>query len=120
MGQARTGFVVASLMQMTQGANMGDLRSIQELACTMMGEGIISDAVVKQLWDTFAKGGQEDDDDVKSNQTDSVEKQRLAVMILAMCAQAEPSIIKSNVGVLVNAGFGRKGLLSWVLWRSLA
>ena len=102
--QARTGFVVASLMQMAQGANMGDLRSIQELACTMMGEGIISDAVVKHLWDTFARGGDDTQDEATSDE--SVEKQRLAVMILAMCAQAEPSIIKNNVGVLVNAGLG--------------
>jgi condensin complex subunit 1 len=103
--KARASFVVDSLLSMTTSANLGDIKSIEKLVGTMMEEKIISESVVKLLWDTFARST-EAQPATGTTDTSSTERQRGAVMVLAMAARADPNIIKSNVGLLVASGLG--------------
>lgn len=95
--KAKHAFVVKNLMQMTAGATLGDLKCMEELINTMMQEKAISPHVIKMLWDIFAQ----------RTEAPNAEHARRAVVVLAMIARADDTVVKENVGLLVSVGLGK-------------
>ncbi|GFR65797.1 condensin complex subunit 1 [Elysia marginata] len=73
--------------------------------CEFVKSGDINKPVIQTLWETFT---------LKSS---SVTEQdaRAAVMLISMCARAEPNIVKSNLEVLVQEGLGQRAEKDYLL-----
>lgn len=90
--------IVKNLSGLLVGATCGDLTSLEALVTQFVKSGHIGPQVIKALWERFND---------KSNAV-SEEDARAAVHLIAMCAQAEPDIVKSNVEVLIQEGLGTR------------
>ncbi|CAG5117955.1 unnamed protein product [Candidula unifasciata] len=91
--------IVKNLASLVVGSNYGELTSLEALVSEFVKSGHIGHQVIKALWERFA---------MKSDAV-SAQDARIAVNLLAMCAQAEPDIIKSNIEVLIQEGLGPRG-----------
>ncbi|EDQ87343.1 uncharacterized protein MONBRDRAFT_33420 [Monosiga brevicollis MX1] len=100
--KARSCFVVDNLIRMTSVADIGDGKCLEELVQTMMKEGVLTDSVVKQLWDTYARAPEASQD---AERLDQHTRARFAMAILSMAARADGKIIRDNTGLLMSVGF---------------
>ncbi|BFZ23473.1 hypothetical protein BsWGS_26512 [Bradybaena similaris] len=91
--------IVKNLASLVVGSNYGELTSLEALVSEFVKSGHIGHQVIKALWERFA---------MKSDAI-SAQDARVAINLIAMCAQAEPDIIKSNIEVLIQEGLGPRG-----------
>ncbi|GFR90044.1 condensin complex subunit 1 [Elysia marginata] len=103
--KAAAASVVKNLSALLIGCTYGDLSSLETLVCEFVKSGDINKPVIQTLWETFT---------LKSS---SVTEQdaRAAVMLISMCARAEPNIAKSNLEVLVQEGLGQRAEKDYLL-----
>ena len=87
--------VANSLVQLTQGCNLGELTSLEEMVCILMRTDRLPVAAIKALWAMFSLKG-----------SVTPEQSIRALIVLGQAAQADPSIITRNAGLLVSIGFG--------------
>ncbi|XP_035829509.1 condensin complex subunit 1, partial [Aplysia californica] len=97
--------VVKNLTALLVGATVGDLASLETLVSEFVQRGHIGPAVVQALWERLA---------LKSGAV-TTQDSRAAVQLIAMCAQAEPEIVKSNIDVLVQEGLGERAERDYLL-----
>ncbi|CAL1534663.1 unnamed protein product [Lymnaea stagnalis] len=97
--------IVKNLSGLVVGSTCGDLTSLEALVTQFVKSGHIGPQVIKALWERFND---------KSNAV-SEEDARAAVHLIAMCAQAEPDIVKSNVEVLIQEGLGTRAENDYLL-----
>lgn len=87
--------IANSLVQLTHGCNLGELTSLEEMVCILMRTDRLPGAAIKALWAMFSMKG-----------SVTAEQSIRALIVLGQAAQADPSIIKRNAGLLVSIGFG--------------
>lgn len=87
----RTALLVENLLLLTQQSSVGELASLHQLVGVLVGAGHIPSSVVKALLELFTGSDEE--------------KARLASHLLVMTSSAQPSIVSSNLDVLVSTGF---------------
>ncbi|KAH9513584.1 Condensin complex subunit 1 [Bulinus truncatus] len=97
--------VVKNLSSLFVGITFGDLMSYEALISQFVKSGHIGTSVIKVLWDRFT---------MKSKSVTSQDS-RCAIHLIAMCAQAEPEIAKSNIELLVQEGLGPRGETDYLL-----
>ncbi|KAK7066921.1 Ncapd2p [Halocaridina rubra] len=97
--RARAQFIVRNISALISGANLGERTSLEEIIAEFVKSGDISKHVVTMLWERYTK--------TLPDTTD--EEARAAIILIAMCANSEVSIISSNISVLVQSGFGDRG-----------
>ena len=102
----RPEIVAKNLVQLTEGCNLGELTSLEELINELKKTNAISNSVIKTLWSMFA---------MKGNATR--EQSVRALIILGMVARADPSIVKSHSGQLIGIGLGERGQVDMELVR---
>jgi len=91
------GLLIASnLISLVSGANLGEMTSLEELVTEMVRKGAISPYVIQAWWDIFALK-------VRGSVR---EHSRNAIILLSMAANADPSMVRSNLNLLVSVGFG--------------
>ncbi|CAL4065931.1 unnamed protein product, partial [Meganyctiphanes norvegica] len=97
--RVRSQHIVRNLSALITGATLGERTSMEEIVAQFVNTGDINKNCVTLLWERFTKAIPEtSDDDARS-----------ALVLLAMCANSEDSIVKSNIPVLVMCGLGERG-----------
>ncbi|KAF2368286.1 Condensin complex subunit 1 C-terminal [Trinorchestia longiramus] len=91
--------IVRNLTALTTGANLGELASLEEIIAQFMKSGDLSKACITLLWERFTLALPDT----------TAEESRAALTLLAMASNSEPSIVSSNIGVLVATAFGPRG-----------
>lgn len=91
--------IVENLSSLIVGATMGERTSLEEIVSQFVSSGDITKQCITLLWERFTK--------TLPDTTD--EEAHTALIILAMCANAEQSIILSNFDVLTASGLGEQG-----------
>ena len=86
--------IVKNFMALVNGATVGELTSLEELICMMVTNKDIGKDCFQVLWQYFTKSF--------PNATD--EEAICAMILLGMVATAEPSIILSNLTLLIDTG----------------
>ncbi|GFO08346.1 hypothetical protein PoB_003485100 [Plakobranchus ocellatus] len=97
--------IVKNLSALLVGCTFGDLSSLETLVCEFVKSGDIGSQVIQALWERFT---------LKSSSV-TPQDARAAVMLLSMCAKAQPNIVKSNVEVLVQEGLGARAESDYLL-----
>lgn len=105
--KACSAYMAKNLIELTQGATQGDLASMEEMVCAMMGVETIPPHVLKLLWDIFAQ---------RISGT-SEQQSRGALCVLAMAARAQPEMVRDNIGTLVGVGLGPRSRTDMLLVR---
>ncbi|KAG7154190.1 Condensin complex subunit 1-like [Homarus americanus] len=97
--------IVKNLSSLITGATLGERTSMEEIISQFVNSGDITKECVTLLWERFTKTLPDTtDDDAQS-----------ALVLLAMCANSEVSIITSNINVLLNSGLGERGERDFLL-----
>nr|XP_053639720.1 condensin complex subunit 1-like [Cherax quadricarinatus] len=91
--------IVRNLSALITGATLGERTSMEEIITQFVTSGDITKQCMTLLWERFTK--------TLSDTTD--DEARSALVLLAMCANSEASIISSNISVLINSGLGERG-----------
>nr|XP_045604996.1 condensin complex subunit 1-like [Procambarus clarkii] len=91
--------IISNLSALITGATLGERTSMEEIITQFVTSGDITKQCVTLLWERCTKTLPDTTDD----------EARSALILLAMCANSEVSIISSNISVLVNAGLGERG-----------
>eukprot|EP00057_Strongylocentrotus_purpuratus_P001456 XP_001199144.2 PREDICTED: condensin complex subunit 1 [Strongylocentrotus purpuratus] len=103
--RARSLAVVRNLLQLTCGASLGELTSLEEMVAEFTKNGEFPSQTTQILWEFFT---------MKHPETTPAES-RAALQLLGMAARADPGIIHSNVEVLVSEGLGERGTKDFLL-----
>ncbi|XP_071502768.1 condensin complex subunit 1-like [Diadema antillarum] len=103
--RARSLAVVRNLIQLTYGASLGELTSLEEMVAEFSRSGEFPSQTVQILWEFFT---------MKHPETTPTES-RAALQLLGMAAGADSDIIRSNVEVLVSEGLGERGEKNFLL-----
>ncbi|XP_018015695.1 condensin complex subunit 1 isoform X2 [Hyalella azteca] len=91
--------IVRNLTSLTTGANLGELASLEVIIAQFMANGDLNKACITLLWERFTLALPDT----------SPEESKAALTLLAMAANSEPSIVSSNIGVLIDTAFGTRG-----------
>ncbi|XP_004345622.1 condensin XCAP-D2 chain [Capsaspora owczarzaki ATCC 30864] len=96
-----------NLIELTQGATLGDLTSLEEMVLLLVQSGAISSLTMRVLWDVFA------------NRVPSTTpaQSRGALIILGMAGRADPAMIRANLSLIVTIGLGERGRADLLLAR---
>jgi len=95
---------VKNLTALLVGSTLGDLTSLEALVSEFVKRGDIGPQVVQALWERLAmKGGA------------TAQDSRAALQIIAMCALAEPEILRTNLDVLVSEGLSERAEKDYLL-----
>ncbi|XP_071805504.1 condensin complex subunit 1-like [Asterias amurensis] len=105
--RSRSLTIVKSLMNLTFGARLGELTSLEELLGEFMKSDDVPAQAIQILWEHFTKK--------HSNTTE--EESKAALVILGMTAGADMSIVRSNIDLLVSEGLGERGQRDFILAR---
>ncbi|KAI5960913.1 cnd1 [Candida theae] len=105
----KAAYVAGNLIELTVGASLADLASLEKLLCMMYEAKYINSDVVKVLWHVY-NADVEDVQRVK-------EKRRGAIKILGMLALEDPKIAKQGFNSILEIGLGEKGHSDLVLCR---
>nr|XP_054768299.1 condensin complex subunit 1-like [Lytechinus pictus] len=103
--RARSLAVVRNLLELTCGASLGELTSLEEMVSEFTKNGEFPSQTTQILWEFFT---------MKHPETTPTES-RAALQLLGMAACADPGIIHSNVEVLVSEGLGERGMKDFML-----
>ena len=82
-----------NLLLLIQQSSAGELASLHQLVCVLVRAGHIPSSVAKALCELCTGSNQD--------------KARLASHVLVMVSAAQPSIVSSNLDVLVETGFAQ-------------
>ncbi|KAK3602734.1 hypothetical protein CHS0354_017179 [Potamilus streckersoni] len=99
--------VVKSLSCLIDDATLGELTALEGLIVELVKSGEISSTIIQMLWERFTMK--------VPNTTEG--NSRAAVVLLAMVAGANMSVIKSNIDVLVKEGLGIRAETDFLLGR---
>ena len=88
-----TALIVDNLLLLTQQSSAGELASLHQLVGVLVRAGHIPSSVVKALLELCTGSNQD--------------KARLASCVLVMASAAQPSIVSTNLDVLVETGFAQ-------------
>jgi condensin complex subunit 1 len=94
-------YIVRNFVSLVNGATVGELASLEELLCMLVGSGDIDRECFQVLWQYFTKCGSASDI--------SDEDSRSALVLLGMIASAEPAVITSNMALLVRTALTERG-----------
>ncbi|XP_064081670.1 condensin complex subunit 1-like [Macrobrachium nipponense] len=97
--RARAQHIVRNLSALITGSTLGERTSLDEIVSQFVNSGDINKHCVTLMWEKFTKTLPDTTDD----------EARAALVLLAMCANSEVSIISSNISVLVKSGLGERG-----------
>ncbi|RPA79150.1 condensin [Ascobolus immersus RN42] len=92
-------FVARNMISLTFGTTPAELTSLEQLLCTMMKEGMVSDLVVQKLWHVYGI----------TRQQISKTQRRGAIIVLGMLALAEPEIVVREMETIMRIGLGSYG-----------
>lgn len=105
--KARHAIIARNLIDLTAGASLGDLSSMEEMVCAMMKADAIPSAVVKLLVDIASQ---------KVPGTSDMHS-RGALIVLGMAAAVTPDIVRENLTILVTIGFGPRAKADMLFMR---
>ncbi|KAI9500685.1 non-SMC mitotic condensation complex subunit 1-domain-containing protein [Coemansia spiralis] len=94
-----TSRITRNLISLTFGATLAELTSLDELIRTLMGEGLINDAVINKLRSVYGY----------TKQRLPPAQRRGAIIILGMLAQANRSIVTDDIDLYLRIGLGKYG-----------
>lgn len=97
-GEAAT-YIARNMISLTFGTTPAELTSLEQLLCTMMKEGMVSDLVVQKLWQVYGV----------TRQHISKTQRRGAIIVLGMLALAEPEIVIREMETIMRIGLGQLG-----------
>ncbi|XP_068224486.1 condensin complex subunit 1 [Palaemon carinicauda] len=97
--RARSQLIVRNLSALITGCTLGERTSLEEIVSQFVNSGDINKHCITLMWEKFTKTLPDTTDD----------EARAALVLLAMCANSEVSIISSNISVLVKSGLGKRG-----------
>ena len=97
--------IVRNFIALITGATVGELTSLEELVIRLVQSKDIEKECFNLLWQYFTK--------MNSNTTD--EESRGAILMLGMIAQSEPTVITTNLGLLVKTGLAERGMRDFKL-----
>ncbi|KAK4295273.1 hypothetical protein Pmani_032152 [Petrolisthes manimaculis] len=103
--RARALQIVRNLSALVIGASLGERTSMEEIISQFVVSGEINKHCVMLMWELFTKALPDTTD----------EQAHAALILLAMCANTEVSIITSNISVLINSGLGEHGACNFAL-----
>jgi condensin complex subunit 1 len=92
-------FVARNMISLTFGTTPAELTSLEQLLCTMMKEGMVSDLVIQKLWHVYGV----------TRQQISKTQRRGAIIVLSMLALAEPEIVIREMETVMRIGLGSYG-----------
>jgi condensin complex subunit 1 len=98
-------YVARSMISLTFGATPAELTSLEQLLCSMMKAGHISELVLSKLWQVYGVRKKE----ISKNQ------RRGAIIVLGMLALADPQIVAKELETVVRIGLGGIGRADLVL-----
>lgn len=105
----KAAYIAGNLIELTVGASLADLASLEKLLCMMYEAKYINSDVVKVLWHVYNA-------DLEEDQT-LKEKRRGAIKILGMLALEDNKIVQQGFDLILNIGLGEKGHSDLVLCR---
>ena len=88
-----------NLIALTTGATLGELASLEEIIAQFMKSGDLTKACITLLWEKFTLALPDT----------TAEEAKASLVLLSMAANSEPSIVHSNIGVLIKSGLGERG-----------
>ncbi|KAJ1664052.1 condensin complex non-SMC subunit Cnd1 [Coemansia sp. RSA 1813] len=94
-----TSRITRNLISLTFGATLAELTSLEELIRTLMGEGLIGEAVVNKLRSVYGY----------TKQRLPPAQRRGAIIILGMMAQANRTIVTDDIDLYLRIGLGKYG-----------
>ena len=97
--------IVKNFIALVEGATIGELASLEELIGMLVTSKDIGKDCFQVLWQHFTQ--------FHGATTDA--ESRSAVVLLSMIGNAEPSVISSNLNLLVNHGLSERGLKDFQL-----
>ncbi|KAI9306089.1 non-SMC mitotic condensation complex subunit 1-domain-containing protein [Cunninghamella echinulata] len=94
-----TNLIAKNLTELTFNATLAELTSLEQVLCTLMIEGDITDDVIEKLWDVygFSKGH------IPKKQ------RRGSIIILGMLAKANTDVVSEKIDLMLNIGLGPIG-----------
>ncbi|CAO3608092.1 unnamed protein product [Cunninghamella echinulata] len=94
-----TNLIAKNLTELTFNATLAELTSLEQVLCTLMTEGDITDDVIEKLWDVygFSKGH------IPKKQ------RRGSIIILGMLAKANTEVVSEKIELMLNIGLGPIG-----------
>ena len=90
--------IARNMVELTFGATLAELTSLEQLFSIMQGEGMVPPAVVDTLWDVYS-----------TSKPIARAQRRGAIMVLGMLAIAEREIVADRVELLLRIGLGTLG-----------
>lgn len=90
--------IARNMVELTYGATLAELTSLEQLLSIMQGEGLVPPAVVDTLWDVFS-----------TPKTIARPQRRGAIVVIGMLAIADRDIVAERVEVLLRIGLGQLG-----------
>ncbi|CCG25948.1 Ycs4 condensin complex subunit [Candida orthopsilosis Co 90-125] len=105
----KAAYISGNLIELTVGASLADLASLEKLLCMMYEAKYINSDVIKVLWHVYNA-------DVEEGQVVK-EKRRGAIKILGMLALEDNKIAQQGFNSILNIGLGEKGHADLVLCR---
>ncbi|KAG5419191.1 cnd1 [Candida metapsilosis] len=105
----KAAYIAGNLIELTVGASLADLASLEKLLCMMYEAKYINSDVIKVLWHVYNA-------DVEESQS-AKEKRRGAIKILGMLALEDHKIAQQGFNSILDVGLGEKGHADLVLCR---
>ncbi|KAJ7052444.1 non-SMC mitotic condensation complex subunit 1-domain-containing protein [Mycena amicta] len=90
--------IAKNMIELTEGATLAELTSLEEMMRIMMEDDQIHPDVVAKLWGVYS-----------TRRNIPQEQRQGAIMILGMLALARRSVVTDHVGVMLQVGLGRLG-----------
>ena len=93
------------MTELVQGATTGEIVSLEEVLTQLMANDRIDSTYLHVMWERFTL-----------KQPDvTPEESRIAVLLISMCANANSSLIRDNLDILVSNGLGERANMDLVL-----
>ncbi|GCE97941.1 condensin complex subunit [Zygosaccharomyces mellis] len=109
----RAAFIARNLIQLTIGASIADIASLEQLMIMMYNERLIDEEVINILWSIYSSAGSER----KQAEKFSQKQYHGSVIILGMISLANHEIALRGLDFLLNVGLGETGDHDLVLCR---
>lgn len=101
----KAGYIARNLIQLTLGASVADLASLEQLLCMMYKEKLIDENVINVLWAIYNSVSRDEE------MTEHFEKQQVhgSIIILGMLSLANHEITLRGLEALLNVGLAKPG-----------
>ncbi|CAR28118.1 ZYRO0D14256p [Zygosaccharomyces rouxii] len=109
----RSSFIAKNLIQLTIGASVADIASLEQLMIMMYNQQLIDEEVINILWSIYSSAGGDKEQAVKFSQ----KQYHGSVIILGMISLANHEIALRGLDFLLNVGLGETGEHDLVLCR---